>query len=114
MTGVSLDTKFDAEAVRRDFPILEKPLPGGMKLVYLDNAATAQKPRQVVEKLAECLENYTANVHRGIHALGDRITIELEEAREKGRQFVVAAEVEENNLISGTTISTNLVSNSLG
>jgi cysteine desulfurase/selenocysteine lyase len=114
MTGVTVDSKFDVEAVRRDFPILEKPLPSGMKLVYLDNAATAQKPRQVVEKLVECFENYTANVHRGIHALGDRVTAELEEAREKVRRFIGAAEVEEIIFTSGTTMSINLVANAWG
>ncbi len=114
MTAVTVDAKIDVEAVRRDFPILEKPLPKGMKLVYLDNAATAQKPRQVVDKLVECLENYTANVHRGIHALGDRVTTELEAAREKVRQFIGAAEVEEIIFTSGTTMSINLVANAWG
>src|SRR5258707_130054 len=114
MTAVSVDTKFDVVAVRRDFPILAKPLPNGMPLVYLDSAATAQKPRQVVDKLVECLENYTANVHRGIHALGDRATVELEAAREKVRQFVGAAEVEEIIYTSGTTMSINLVANAWG
>ena len=114
MTGVSAAAKFDVEAVRRDFPILEKPLPNGMKLVYLDNAATAQKPRQVVEKLVECFENYSANVHRGIHALGDRATAELEEAREKVRRFIGAAEVEEIIFTSGTTMSINLVASAWG
>src|SRR4029077_7726232 len=87
MTATVTEPKFDVQAVRRDFPILGKPLPNGMPLVYLDSAATAQKPRQVIEKLVECLENYAANVHRGIHALGDRVTTELEAAREKVRQF---------------------------
>src|SRR5262245_51079777 len=114
MTGLAVASKFDVAAVRRDFPILEKPLPGGTKLVYLDNAATAQKPRQVVEKLVECCENYTANVHRGIHALGDRVTAELEEAREKVRRFVGAAEVEEIIFTSGTTMSINLVAHAWG
>jgi cysteine desulfurase/selenocysteine lyase len=114
MTAGTVDTKFDVEAVRRDFPILEKPLPSGMRLVYLDNAATAQKPRQVVEKLVECFENYSANVHRGIHALGDRVTAELEDAREKVGQFIGAAEVEEIIFTSGTTMSINLVANAWG
>lgn len=114
MSATATDMKFDIESVRRDFPILEKPLPNGMPLVYLDSAATAQKPRQVVDKLVECLENYTANVHRGIHALGDRVTTELEAAREKVRQFVGAAEVEEIIFTSGTTMSINLVANAWG
>jgi cysteine desulfurase/selenocysteine lyase len=114
MTAVTEKSMFDVEAVRRDFPILHKPLPGGMPLVYLDNAATAQKPRQVIEKLAECLENYNANVHRGIHALGDRVTTELEESREKIRRLIGAAEVEEIIFTSGTTMSINLVANAWG
>lgn len=105
---------FEVGAVRRDFPILGKPLPNGMPLVYLDNAATALKPRLVIEKVVECFENYSANVHRGIHALGDRVTVELEAAREKVRQFVGAAEVEEIIFTSGTTMSVNLVANGWG
>src|SRR5579872_4660327 len=114
MTSMTLTAKFDVEAGRRDFPILIRPLPGGRPLVYLDNAATAQKPRQVVEKLVECLENYNANVHRGIHALGDRVTGELEMAREKVRQLIGAREVEEIIFTSGTTMSINLVANAWG
>src|SRR5215831_17678285 len=108
------EREFDVEAVRADFPILHKPLPGGRKLVYLDSAATAQKPRQAIEKLVECLENYNSNVHRGIHALGDRVTTELEEARDKVRRFIGAAEVEEIIFTSGTTMSVNLVANAWG
>lgn len=104
----------DVTAVRRDFPILEKALSGGRALVYLDSAATAQKPRQVVAKLVECYENYNANVHRGIHSLGDRVTTELEAAREKVRRFVGAAEVEEIVFTSGTTMAINLVANGWG
>src|SRR5690242_13353884 len=103
--NVVVDSQFDVETVRRDFPILGKPLPGGMPLVYLDSGATAQKPRQVIDKLVECLENYNANVHRGIHSLGDRVTTELEASREKIRRFLGAAEVEEIIFTSGTTMS---------
>lgn len=105
---------FDVERIRHDFPILEKPLPGGLRLVYLDNGATAQKPHVVVEKLVECYENYTANVHRGIHSLGDRITTELEAARESVRALIGANEVEEVIFTSGTTMSINLVANAWG
>lgn len=104
----------DVEAVRRDFPILDKLLPNGQRLVYLDNAATTQKPRQVIAKIVECYENYTANVHRGIHSLGDRVTTELEAAREKVREFIGAREVEEIIFTSGTTASVNLVANAWG
>jgi len=114
MTATLTTTGYDVEAIRRDFPILAKPLPNGASLVYLDNGATAQKPGLVIEKMVECLENYTANVHRGIHALGDRVTTELEAAREKVRQFIGAAEAEEIIFTSGTTMSINLVANAWG
>lgn len=114
MVQMSVEREFDVEAIRRDFPILGKPLPGGLPLVYLDSGATAQKPTQVISKLVECYENYTANVHRGIHALGDRITTEFEHARETVRAFVNAAEVEEIIFTSGTTMSINLIANAWG
>jgi cysteine desulfurase/selenocysteine lyase len=114
MNTLHIAPQLDVDAVRRDFPILGKPLPNGTPLVYLDSGATAQKPRQVIGKLVECLENYNANVHRGIHALGDRVTTELEAAREKVRQFIGAAEAEEIIFTSGTTMSINLVANAWG
>ena len=114
MSASSTSLAFDVDAVRHDFPILHKPLPNGMPLVYLDSGATSQKPRQVISKLVECLENYNANVHRGIHALGDRVTVEMEDAREKVREFIGAAEVDEIIFTSGTTMSINLVANAWG
>jgi cysteine desulfurase / selenocysteine lyase len=114
MSSPPLPVQFDVAAARRDFPILDKPLPNGMPLVYLDSGATAQKPRQVIQKMVECLENYNANVHRGIHALGDKVTVEMEEAREKVRAFLNAAEVDEIVFTSGTTMSINLVANAWG
>ena len=100
---------FDVEAVRRDFPILQQRLAGDMPLVYLDTAATSQKPRSVIAKVVECYEQYNSNVHRGIHQLGDRMTTELEEAREKVQRFIGANEVDEIVFTSGTTMSMNLV-----
>ena len=100
---------FDIDAVRRDFPILSRPLPNGATLAYLDNGATSQKPKSVIDKLCEVYETYNANVHRGIHQLGDRVTVELEAAREKVRQFINAAQTEEVIFTSGTTMSINLV-----
>ncbi len=107
--AAALERRFDVECIRRDFPILHKPLPNGKPLVYLDNAATTQKPRQVIGKIVECYENYNANVHRGIHALGDRVTTELESAREKVRAFIGAGDIEEIIFTAGTTASINLV-----
>lgn len=105
---------FDVETVRQDFPILHKPLPNGMPLVYLDNGATSQKPQTVIDKVVACYRDYNANVHRGIHSLGDQITSELETARETVREFIGAAEVEEVIFTSGTTMSVNLVANAWG
>lgn len=105
---------FDVQAVRRDFPILARPLPNGATLSYLDNGATAQKPLSVIDKMCEVYETCNANVHRGIHQLGDRVTVELESAREKVRQFVNAADVGEVIFTSGTTMSVNLVAQAWG
>lgn len=106
--------EFDVEAVRRDFPILQQRLAGDLPLVYLDTAATAQKPRAVISKIVECYEQYNSNVHRGIHQLGDRMTTELESAREKVQQFIGAGEADEIVFTSGTTMSLNMVAHGWG
>ena len=100
---------FDVETVRRDFPILQRRLANDKPLVYLDTAATSQKPRSVIEKIVECYEQYNSNVHRGIHQLGDRMTVELEDAREKVRKFIGAKSADEIVFTSGTTMSLNVV-----
>lgn len=105
---------FDVEAVRRDFPILGRRLPNGAPLVYLDNGATAQKPRVVIDKLREVFEVYNANVHRGVHQLGERVTEELETSREKIRRFLNAEDTAEILFTSGTTMSINLVAHAWG
>ncbi len=61
----------DTEAIRKDFPVLDRVVHDGRKLVYLDNAATSQKPRQVLDALSEYYERYNANVHRGVHVLAE-------------------------------------------
>lgn len=104
----------DVDRVRRDFPILNRPLSDGRPLVYLDTAATAQKPRCVIDKVLACYEEFNSNVHRGIHELGDRMTTELESAREKVRALLHAKEVEEIVFTSGTTMSINLVAHGWG
>ncbi len=105
---------FDIDAVRRDFPILARPLPNGATLAYLDNGATAQKPQAVLNKLREVYETYNSNVHRGIHQLGDRVTVELEAARDKVQRLINAAKPSEVIFTSGTTMSINLVANAWG
>ena len=102
-------TPFDVASVRRDFPILSQRLANDRPLVYLDTAATSQKPRVVIDKLVECFEQYNSNVHRGIHQLGDRMTTELENARERVQRFVGAKDVDEIVFTSGTTMSLNIV-----
>jgi cysteine desulfurase/selenocysteine lyase len=105
---------FDVEAVRQDFPALLKPLPKGMPVVYLDTAASAQKPHCVIDKQTEICENYYANAHRGTYQFGAKIDEELEAARENVRALIGAAEVEEIIFTSGTTMSINLVANAWG
>lgn len=100
---------FDVAAIRRDFPILHQHLSGDKPLVYLDTAASAQKPNSVLAKIAECYEQYNSNVHRGIHQLGDRMTVELEAAREKVQRFIGAGDLDEIVFTSGTTMSLNMV-----
>lgn len=100
---------FDVESVRREFPILSQRLANDRPLVYLDTAASSQKPRVVIAKLVECFEKYNSNVHRGIHQLGDRMTTELENARETVRRFIGAGDVDEIVFTSGTTMSLNMV-----
>ncbi|MEX0728711.1 MAG: SufS family cysteine desulfurase, partial [Planctomycetaceae bacterium] len=103
-----------AESVRRDFPILGKTLPNGRPLVYLDNAATSQKPQAVIDAVRDCYESYYSNVHRGVHQLGDRVTEELEASRVKIQKFISANEPEEIIFTSGTTMGINLVANGWG
>ncbi|MFN0197025.1 MAG: aminotransferase class V-fold PLP-dependent enzyme [Planctomycetaceae bacterium] len=111
---MTLRTEWNAETLRHDFPILRKTLPNGRPLVYLDNAATTQKPQSVIETLTHCYTDYYANVHRGVHHLGDLVTEALEGARIKVQRFVGAAEPEEIIFTSGTTMSINLVANAWG
>jgi cysteine desulfurase/selenocysteine lyase len=106
---MSAAVEFDVERVRRDFPILARRLAHDRPLVYLDTAATAQKPQCVVDKVVECYTEYNANVHRGIHQLGDRMTVELENAREKVQKLIGAAHPEEVVFTSGSTMSLNVV-----
>jgi cysteine desulfurase/selenocysteine lyase len=93
---------------RRDFPILETEL-NGAPLVYLDNAATTQKPRTVIDAMSEYYQTSNANVHRAAHGLADKATQAFEGARESARRFINAAELEEVVFTSGTTASLNLI-----
>ena len=110
---------FDLESVRSDFPILSSVLHAtgerpGVPLAYLDNAATTQRPRQVIRAITDTYEQHYANVHRGIHWWSDQSTDLYEEARSKVQQFIGASTREEIIFTHGTTESINLVARSWG
>lgn len=73
---------FDVTAIRKDFPILSRKV-NGRQLVYLDNAATSQKPQQVIDSIVDYYSNYNANIHRGVHALSQEATDVYEASRKK-------------------------------
>ncbi len=104
---------FDVERVRCDFPILARPV-RGKQLVYLDSAATTQKPRQVVESMARFFDQENANVHRGVHFLSERATAAYEGSRERVRRFLNARRVSEIIFVRGTTEAINLVAFTFG
>jgi cysteine desulfurase/selenocysteine lyase len=104
---------FDAERIREDFPALQQTV-NGKPLVYLDNAATAQKPRLVLDALRKYYETECANVHRGLHWMSEEATRDYEGAREKVRGFLGAADTREIIFVRGTTEAINLVAHSFG
>ena len=104
---------FDPVTIRREFPTLEQSV-NGRPLVYLDNAATSQKPRVVLDALRAYYENDNSNVHRGIHELSRRATVAYEESRAKVAGWVGAAEPSEIIWTRGTTEAINLVATAWG
>ena len=104
---------YDVEAVRRDFPILSIAV-HGKPLVYLDNAASAQKPRAVIDAERDLYERYYSNIHRGVHLLSVQSTEACEAARGKARAFLGARESRELIFVRGTTEGINLVAQSFG
>ena len=104
---------FDPVRLRADFPILATTA-HGKPLVYLDNAATSQKPRAVIDRLERYYTTENANVHRGVYDLSERATAEYEKAREKARAFLNAAATREIIFVRGTTEGINLVASSWG
>ena len=117
MTNASKTTTwksdFDVQRIRRDFPILKREV-HGKPLVYLDNAASSQKPQVVIDALNRYYSEQNANVHRGVHALSQLATREYEEARVKAQRFLNAAETHEIIFTRGATEGINLVANSFG
>jgi cysteine desulfurase/selenocysteine lyase len=103
----------DVEVVRKDFPILET-LPHGKRLVYLDSAATSQRPRQVIDRMVHFYEAENANVHRGVYELGEKATAAYEGAREAAARYIGARSPRSIVFTRGTTESINLVRYSWG
>lgn len=103
-------TKLDIETIRQDFPILKRKV-NGYPLVYLDNAATSQTPKQVIDVIVDYYSRYNANIHRGVHTLSQEATDAYENARLKVQKHINAAEPYEIIFTSGTTDSINLVAN---
>jgi cysteine desulfurase/selenocysteine lyase len=99
---------YDVERIRADFPILHQSV-HGHPLVYLDNAATSQKPRQVIDAVSHYYEHDNANIHRGVHALSQRATDEYELARKTAQNFIHAGESREIIFVRSTTEAINLV-----
>lgn len=104
---------FDVEAVRRDFPILNQQV-HGKPLIWMDNAATSQKPQSVIDTLSQFYEQDNSNVHRGAHTLAARSTNAYEDAREKIQQFLGASLAKEIVFVRGTTEGINLVAQTYG
>ena len=104
---------YDVERVRADFPILHQKV-HGHPLVYLDNAATTQKPRQVIAAITRYYEHDNANIHRGVHTLSQRATEEYELARKTAQQFIGAEDCREIIFVRSTTEAINLVAQTYG
>jgi len=105
--------ELDIHTIRKDFPILNE-LVSGKKLVYFDNAATTQKPRQVIGAITDYYSAYNANIHRGIHHLAEKATAAFEATRKTVKTFLNAASTDEIIFTYGTTDSINLVANTFG
>jgi len=101
---------FDVQKIRNDFPILSRKV-NGYPLVYLDNAATSQKPQQVIDCIVDYYSNYNANIHRGVHTLSQEATDAYEAARKKIQKHFKAKEAFEIIFTAGTTHGINLVAN---
>jgi cysteine desulfurase/selenocysteine lyase len=112
-THVGIASAFDVQKIRRDFPILSQRV-HGKALVYLDNAATTQKPKPVIDAMVRSYAEDNANIHRGVHLLSERATRSYEEAREKVRKFLHAPDAREIVFVRGTTEAINLVAHTFG
>ncbi len=110
---LAVQADYDVARIRADFPILQQQI-NGHRLAYLDSAASSQRPAAVIDAISHYYEHDHSNVHRGVHTLSHRATDAYEGARDKVRQFINAASVQEIIFTRGTTESINLVAASLG
>jgi cysteine desulfurase / selenocysteine lyase len=109
----TIKTGFDVAAIRRQFPVLAREIKG-KPLIYLDNAATSQKPKAVIDALVDYYSNYNANIHRGIHTLAEEATAAFEATRDTVQRCINASSREEVIFTRGTTESINLVAYTWG
>ena len=105
---------FSIEEIRGDFPVLSRRVRDDKKLVYLDNAATTQKPNQVIDAITEYYQNHNSNIHRAVHALAEESTEAFEATRDKIAKFLNIQNREEIVFVKGTTEAINLVSHAWG
>src|SRR3954453_20809732 len=108
------NTGLDVDRIRRDFPILTQPVRGGRPLVYLDNAATTQKPAAVIDRIVRYYTEENANVHRGVHYLSEIATAAYEGSRTTVKNFINARSEKEIVFTRGTTEGINLVAQTYG
>ena len=108
-----VENQFDVQKIRKDFPVLAQEM-NGKPLVYLDNAATTQKPISVIDRLHEFYSNQYATVHRGVYTLSQNSTWECDQVREKCRAFLNAEKTSEIIFVRGTTEAINLVATGYG
>ncbi len=109
MAAVTFDNILNAPRLRQDFPVLQRETRAGVPLTYLDSTATSQKPRQVVEAIADFYLHHNANIHRGIHTLAEEATAAYEEARAKVAKFIGAASPREIVFVRNATEAIDLV-----
>lgn len=112
-SSVTIESSFDIGQVRNLFPVLKRKVKG-KSLVYLDNAATTQKPQMVIDGLVAYYSGYNANIHRGIHTLAEEATAAYEQARHKAAKFIHAESTDEIIFTRGTTEGINLVASTWG
>ncbi len=105
---------FDVEAIRKDFPILHQKVYSNKQLVYLDNAATTQKPQEVIDCISQYYSEYNSNIHRGVHFLSQKASAAFDQVRGKVKDFIHAADEREIVFTRGTTESINLVAATYG